>query len=106
MSEISLYGVGGSLSGAIFQLDGNATLIGRDNQRCSIIYPPEEPGISAVHCQVIAREGYIEITDLGSSYGTFLDTGIRFDRNVPYQLRNGDSFYLGPKQNKFIVKIK
>ncbi len=105
MSKISLYGVGGVMAGSIFPLEEAATLIGRDPSRCAIVYPAAEPGISSVHCQVIPRENGLEVMDMGSSYGTYLENGIRMQKNVSYQLSNGDRFYLGDRKNKYIVKV-
>ncbi|MDO4513536.1 MAG: FHA domain-containing protein [Lachnospiraceae bacterium] len=105
MSRISLYGVGGVMAGSIFPLEEAATLIGRDPSKCSIVYPADEPGISTVHCQVIPRGNYLEVMDMGSSYGTFLENGIRMQKNESYQLSNGDRFYLGDRKNKYIVKV-
>lgn len=105
MSKISLYGVGGAMAGAIFDIETETIIIGRDARQCAIIYPDNEPGISSVHCQIKVFNGYVEITDLGSKYGTFSNEGVRYKRNCSYRLKNGDSFYLGDKKNKYIVKI-
>ena len=48
---------------------------------------------------------YVEITDLGSRYGTFSSEGVRFKQNVPYRLVNGQSFCVGEKKNKYMVKV-
>ena len=104
-SGICLYGVGGDLAGAIFELEEGATLIGRDTQKCAIIYPDNTPGISSVHCQVKPMYPYVEVIDLGSRYGTFNENGIQLQKNVPYTMKNGDSFYLGEKKNKYIIKV-
>jgi pSer/pThr/pTyr-binding forkhead associated (FHA) protein len=106
MQQICLYGVGGTMAGSIFDLDSQTIIIGRDPRQCAIIYPGNEPGISNVHCQIKLFNGYVEITDLGSSYGTFSAQGLQYKKNQSYRLNNGDSFYIGEKKNKFIVKIK
>lgn len=105
MSRICLYGVGGTMAGSIFDLDTETILIGRDVRQCAIVYPDNEPGISSVHCQIKVYDKYIEITDLGSKYGTFSSQGVRYQRNNSYRLGNGESFYLGDKKNKYIVKV-
>ena len=46
-----------------------------------------------------------EVMDMGSSYGTYLENGIRMQKNESYQLSNGDRFYLGDRKNKYIVKV-
>lgn len=105
MSKICLYGVGGTMAGSIFDLDSPTILIGRDARQCAIVYPDDEPGISSVHCQIKVFDKYIEVTDLGSSYGTFSSEGVRYKKNNVYRLKNGDSFYVGDKKNKYIVKV-
>lgn len=105
MSKICLYGVGGTMAGSIFTLDKETIIIGRDIRQCSIVYPDNEPGVSSIHCQIKVFDNYVEVTDLGSKYGTFLDNGVRFKKNNVYRLNNGDSFYVGDKKNKYIVKI-
>lgn len=104
-SGISLYGVGGDMAGAIFELENCVTLIGRDSLKCSIVYPENAPGISSVHCQVKPNYPYVEVMDMGSRYGTYNENGVQLQKNVPYQMKNGDSFYLGEKKNKYIIKI-
>lgn len=102
---ICLYGVGGDMAGAIFELEEGVTLIGRDTLKCSIIYPDGTPGISGVHCQVKPVHPYVEIMDMGSRYGTYNENGVQLQKNIPYQMKNGDSFYLGERKNKFMIKV-
>lgn len=105
MSKICLYGVGGTMAGSIFDLDADTIAIGRDARQCAIVYPDTEPGISSIHCQIKVFDKYIEISDLGSKYGTFAEDGVRFKKNTAYRLNNGDGFYVGDPKNKYIVKV-
>lgn len=105
MSKICLYGVGGTMAGSIFDLDTDTIIIGRDTRHCAIVYPDNEPGVSSMHCQIKVFDKYIEVTDLGSKYGTFAEDGVRFKKNAVYRLNNGDSFYVGDRKNKYMVKI-
>ena len=105
-NEVLLYGVGGVMAGNIFPLENTPVVIGRNSSKCAIVYPEKANGVSSVHCQVRAAYPYLEITDLGSTYGTFQENGIRMQRDTTYKLKNNDSFYIGEKKNKFIVKIK
>lgn len=43
------------------------------------------------------------ITDLGSSYGTFLGNGKKLTANVAEKLSTGDTFYLCDNANRFVV---
>lgn len=105
MSKICLYGVGGTMAGSIFDLDTQIIIIGRDTRQCAIVYPDNEPGISSIHCQIKVFDKYVEVTDLGSKYGTFSGDGVRFKQNTSYRLENGDCFYVGDKKNRYMVKV-
>ena len=103
-NEICLYGVGGAMAGNIFPIEDATIVIGRDVSKCAVIYPPDTAGISNVHCQIKKAYPCVEITDLGSSYGTYYENGVKMQKNTPYKLGNGEAFYIGEKKNKFIVK--
>ena len=45
------------------------------------------------------------VTDLRSSYGTFLTNGTRLNPNVPYRMKSGESFYVGDKSNVIRVEL-
>lgn len=105
MSKICLYGVGGAMAGSIFDLDADTIVIGRDTRQCAIVYPDNEPGVSSLHCQIKVFSNYIEVSDLGSRYGTFAENGVRFKKGSVYRLNNGESFYVGDKKNKYMVKV-
>ena len=62
-------------------------------------------GISGRHCQVVydPNEDCFIITDLGSSYGTFLGNGKKLTANVAEKLSTGDTFYLCDNANRFVV---
>ena len=61
--------------------------------------------ISGRHCQVVydPNEDCFIITDLGSSYGTFLGNGKKLTANVAEKLSTGDTFYLCDNANRFVV---
>ena len=44
------------------------------------------------------------VTDLGSSYGTFLENGTKMEPNKPYTILTGEAFFLASKDNGFRVK--
>ena len=45
------------------------------------------------------------LTDLNSSYGTFLINGLKINANTPVNLKPGDSFYVGDKANILKVEV-
>ena len=88
------------------QVGTQPVVIGRQND-CAIRFQSGTPGVSGVHCQ-IAWDGNSKefiLTDLKSSYGTFLETGQRLAPHAPIRLRSGDSFYVGDKANILRVEI-
>lgn len=75
-------------------------LIGRGSA-CSLCFPSNAPGISGSHCTVQwdAVSGDFIVTDLNSTYGTYLMSGQKMQPNVPYRMRSGDKFYLAEQGN-------
>lgn len=70
--------------------------------------PEGTAGVSHKHCVVTPgnHTGEIQLTDLGSKYGTFLGNGQKLTANVPVVLRRGDRFWLGSKDQSFRVTGK
>lgn len=94
-------------NGISFAVGSTAILIGRDAVNCKIAYREGTPGVSGRHCSVSYNEatGEFMVTDLRSSYGTFLMNGQRLEPNVPYRLRAGESFYVGDRVNVLRVEV-
>ena len=55
---------------------------------------------------VEAADGEVQLTDLGSSYGTFVGSGQRLNANSPMTLHRGDTFWLGSKEQMFRITGK
>ncbi len=82
-------------------------LVGRDKMNCAISYADGTAGVSGRHCSIafdLASQSFV-VTDLGSTYGTFLMNGQRLQANVPCRLRVGDSFYVGDKANVIRLEL-
>jgi len=94
-------GLTGIYAGARFQVV-SPVVFGRDQASCQIVFPADEPGVSGRHCEVSVRDGYVFLTDLDSSYGTFA-AGARLESGRPTALRHGDSFTVG--SNTFTIEI-
>lgn len=97
-----IIGVSGALAGRKFRFDGRA-IIGRDSSRCNIVFPIDQPGVSAVHCEIKESNGIYTIMDCGSSYGTFLANGTKLNANTPVVLTKGGRFWVGTSENVFEV---
>ncbi len=96
-------GINGYFQGKSFRVEPQLRL-GRDGNSCNVVYPMDKPGISGSHCTLTYKNNAIYITDLGSSYGTFLESGIRLIQNQPTKLNNGDKFYVASADNTFEVR--
>ena len=86
---------------------GSQVMIGRDPANCKVVFREGTEGISGRHCAVSYDETTNEfiITDLRSTYGTFLKNGQKLNPNVPYRIKAGDEFYLYDKANSFRVEL-
>ena len=103
--EYRVQGQSGTFAGRRFAVSGQVR-IGRDPGGNDLVYPDGTPGISGRHCVVTLSGGQVTLTDLGSSYGTFLAGGQRLAPNQPVPLHIGDRFYLGSEKESFVVTGK
>ncbi len=89
-------------------LSAHPLFIGRDSNTCRIVFHDDTPGVSSKHCQIYYDESNntFVLTDLKSTYGTYLSGGQKLSANVPYPLRPKDAFYLGEKDNLMYVDLQ
>ena len=82
-------------------------VLGR-GQDCAVVYQSNTPGVSGHHCQLSwdAASGDFILTDLQSTYGTYLANGQKLTPNMAYRLRSGDQFYLGERSNMLQVSVE
>lgn len=99
----SLVGVGGEHAGMVIPIN-EPIVFGRDKNRCNMMFPSSAQGISSLHCQVSKINEKIEVTDLGSTYGTFLDNGTKLTPHVPQQLMPGQGFYLADRKYSYRIQ--
>lgn len=103
--EFRIQGQSGTFAGRRFSVNGQVR-IGRDPNSNDLVYPDGAPGISGRHCVVTLSGGQVTLTDLGSSYGTFLAGGQKLVPNQAVTLRIGDRFYLGSEKESFVITGK
>ncbi len=92
----------------IFEIRKDELLIGRDYNKCDVVFSLNEKGISGVHCSVsFDGTGFI-VTDKKSSYGTFLENGFKLLPEQPVKLSAGEKIYLANKSHMiaFETEIK
>lgn len=96
---MTINGLSGQYANQVFPVN-DSMVFGRNLDSCNVLFPDNTKGISRMHCKVENIEGKISITDLGSSYGTFVN-GMKLQPYAPRVLNVGDTFYLGDKNNLF-----
>lgn len=101
--QITSIGQTNVLGGKTYAVSGKI-VIGRDPATCQVVFPAKTPGISGKHCAVQELAQGVVVTDLGSSYGTFLENGTKMEPNKPYTILTGEAFFLASKDNGFRVK--
>lgn len=94
-------------NGACFAINSTPIVVGRDKASCAISYQDGTVGVSGKHCTIEWKADTNEfvVTDLGSTYGTFIVNGQRLQPNMPYRLKAGESFYVGDKANVLRVEV-
>ena len=99
-----LVGVAGPLANQRFTLKaGEKLVIGRDAKRCKVVFPNGTEGVSNVHC-VISFDGQkATITDMNSTYGTFVDKK-KLAPNTATHLHRGLSVDIGTEKNRFTLQ--
>lgn len=95
-------------NGSRVKLGENQILIGRNKADCAIAFKEGTPGVSGRHCSLSydSASGDFILTDLRSSYGTFLQNGKKLTPGISHRLRAGDRFYLGDSENLFVLELE
>ncbi len=96
---MTINGISGQYANQVFPIN-DSMVFGRNLDSCNVLFADNTKGISRMHCKVENVGGNITITDLGSSYGTFVN-GMKLQPYTPRVLKAGDTFYLGDKNNLF-----
>lgn len=91
----------GTLKGKVYKFEGKLS-IGRDPGKCDIVYPVDEPGISALHCTIQMQGKECYLADNFSKYGTYLEDGTKITSSLPYKIKNEKfAFYIAEPKNRF-----
>ncbi len=105
LEELRLVGVNGHFAGRRFALTG-ALRLGRLPDKNDLVFPADTTGVSGVHCVVRLTSGGATLTDLGSSFGTFLNGQNKLPPQQPTALKPGDTFALGSQRQTFRLERK
>lgn len=102
-----IIGVSGQFAGRAFPVPAQGAMMGTEPASCDFAIPRGTPGISRNHCKIQynPQTQMFVLYDLGSSYGTFLGSGVRVPQGQPMAMRPGDEFYLAERANLFRVSL-
>lgn len=96
----------GAHAGLEFHIAPEPIFMGRDPAVSQIVFEPQDSLISKRHCSVrcdlSSRAVYVE--DLGSTNGTFLESGERLQPGAGRLLSVNGRFYLGDRDHMFEVR--
>lgn len=94
-------------NGKTFPVGKAPVVIGRDPSNCVIIFTEGTQGVSGIHCSVSydSETDIFTLTDLDSTYGTFLIGGQQVPAKTSLAMRSGDSFYVGDRANICRVEV-
>lgn len=100
-----LTGMDGQYKGCNFDIDRDTT-IGRDVEKCNIVFPNTAAGVSKVQCQLILnpQTGAVAVVDRFSSYGTSVN-GVKLSHDETKYLNAGDVITFG-ENNAFKVDYR
>ncbi|HIS30284.1 MAG TPA: trypsin-like peptidase domain-containing protein [Candidatus Limivivens intestinipullorum] len=104
LAELRLQGIKGVFAGRRFALK-EQFIIGRDGNRCGLVYPAGTKGISGAHCAIRFQNGRLTVTDLGSTYGTAVN-GKKLVPGTPCPVSVGDRIFLGSDNEGFQITKK
>lgn len=91
--------LGGVLAGKSVPLKkGVPVVIGRDPNRCQVIYPKDTAGVSSVHCTITFDGNQVTVADNGSSYGTLVG-GTKVEPGRPMVMHRGQEVTFGSGKN-------
>lgn len=88
-------------NGMVVPLEKSVILMGRSSE-CDIHFREDARDVSRRHCRIELQGGQVRLTDLGSTYGTFL-RGRRLTPNMPVPFYKGDTFTLGQGSHSFTL---
>ncbi len=102
--ELRLQGVSGTFEGRRFEIKATVTL-GRapDN---SIAYPTDVKGVSSHHCAIVRNGDQLYVKDVGSTYGTFINSTKKLNPNEVVSINIGDRISLGSASETFMITRK
>lgn len=93
--------VSGPIAGS--SISGEVVYIGKDPQLCQLVFPENTSEVNRIHCMLHTDGKKIELRDMRAETGTYLMDGTKLKPDESVEIKAGDSFYLGTKNNLISV---
>lgn len=99
--------IAGQFAGKAFPISQQGITLGRDQNVCEFAFAENTQGISRIHCKIQfnPQTQMFVLYDLGSTYGTYLENGMKVSQSQPIALKSGEGFYLASRGNLFRVSL-
>ena len=105
-SGLRLLCISGSLAGKRYMIPTNGKVVVGRAADCGVIIPTGTAGVSAHHCEVWVEGHKAYVSDLGSTYGTFVEPGTRLTSGQTYGLQINQRFWLGDRAESYQIVEK
>lgn len=102
--RLEITGISGPYLGQKFDTKADRIAFGRSSAN-NIVFAGNAKGISSNHCDIQKKGQDFVLTDMGSTYGTFVGNGRKLNPGESYVLKNGDTFYLAAPEYSFSVVL-
>jgi putative two-component system response regulator len=100
-----ILGIAGTFKDIVIPLENSAKTVFGRGKFCTIMFPGQVPGISAIHCSIEMQGSDITLIDHNSTFGTFIN-GRKVEPINPQILKTGDEIWLGSQDISFRILPK
>jgi putative two-component system response regulator len=97
-----ILGISGTFKDVVIPLDKSGKTVFGRAKTCTVLFPGNIPGISAIHCGIEQNSNSISLIDYNSTFGTYLN-GKKIEPRTPLPLQTGDEIYLGSEDVSFKI---
>ena len=101
---LCVVGVGGVMDGRVYQINSSEITIGRGQK--NMIAFPDRSTASSSHAKLFWEKGRLMLVDMDSRNGTFLKRIGKLPPLKPVEVHEGDTFFIGERNNRFDILQK
>jgi len=107
-SKPLLRGVSGYYQDTELEMSAEPWIFGRDPRAANLVFPPGTQDVSRRHCTIHFDQGRRKfvLEDNWSTNGTFMASGEAVKPGTTRELKSGDRFYVGARDNTFEVRLE